>query len=73
MDIRRVGIVFAGGPAPAANAVIAAAGVSLLDAGLEVVGFYHGYSNLHGYDPQAAPLAEDVHYRASRTTADAST
>ncbi len=63
MSIRRVGIVFAGGPAPAANAVIAAAGVSLLDAGLEVVGFYHGYSNLHGYDAAKAPLEPDVHYR----------
>jgi 6-phosphofructokinase 1 len=63
VNIRRVGIVFAGGPAPAANAVIAAAGVSLLDAGLEVVGFYHGYSNLALFDPVQAPLLPDQHFR----------
>ncbi len=63
LTIRRVGILFAGGPAPAANAVIAAAGVSLLDAGVEVLGFYHGYSNLAAYDPSKAPLLADEHYR----------
>ncbi len=42
----RVGILFAGGPAPAANAVISAAAASFLRAGAQVVGIKHGYSRL---------------------------
>ena len=61
--VRRVGIVFAGGPAPAANAVISAAGVSLLDHDREVVGFFHGYSNLSEYHPVSHRLVPDRHYR----------
>ena len=34
-SIRRVGIIFSGGPAPAANAVISAAAVSFLEEGVE--------------------------------------
>lgn len=62
-DIRRVGIVFSGGPAPAANAVISAAAVSFLENGREVVGFFHGYSNLEHYHPVTHRLQRDVHYR----------
>ncbi|MBK8168982.1 MAG: 6-phosphofructokinase [Sandaracinaceae bacterium] len=61
--IRRVGIVFAGGPAPGANAVISAAAGSFLDEGCEVVGFFHGYSNLQEYDRTTRPLKEDEDYR----------
>jgi 6-phosphofructokinase 1 len=43
---RRVGILFAGGPAPAANAVISTAASSFLRNGIEVVGILYGYSNL---------------------------
>lgn len=59
---RRVGIVFAGGPAPAANAVIAAAATSFIEDGRTVVGFFHGYSNLQDYDAEH-PLVADEHYR----------
>ncbi len=62
-SIRRVGIVFAGGPAPAANAVISAAATSFLEDGREVIGFSHGYSNLQDYDPQTHPMVADEHYR----------
>lgn len=61
--IKRVGIVFAGGPAPGANAVISSAAVSLLDSGREVVGFFHGYSNLQDYHPVSHRLLPDEHYR----------
>jgi len=60
-QIRKVGMLFSGGPAPAANAVISAAALSFLDAGAEVVGFLDGYTNLEGYDP-ARPLVEGKHY-----------
>ena len=61
--VRRVGIVFSGGPAPAANAVISAAAISFLDDGREVIGFFHGYSNLAEYHPVTHRLLPDEHYR----------
>src|SRR5580704_5110473 len=61
--VKRVGIVFSGGPAPAANAVISAAAISFLDDGREVIGFFHGYSNLSEYHPVTHRLLPDEHYR----------
>jgi ATP-dependent phosphofructokinase / diphosphate-dependent phosphofructokinase len=60
-SIRRVAILFAGGPAPAANAVISTAAVSFLRNGIEVVGILYGYSGLTDYSPEN-PLVEDKHY-----------
>lgn len=54
---KRVAILFAGGPAPAANAVISAAAASFLRAGVEVIGIKHGYSSLADFDP-SKPLEE---------------
>jgi len=48
---KRVGVVFSGGPAPAANAVISATVSSFRRAGIEVVGFLHGYQGLIEYEP----------------------
>lgn len=45
----RVAVLFAGGPAPAANAVISTAAVSFLRNGIEVVGILNGYSCLVEY------------------------
>jgi 6-phosphofructokinase 1 len=42
-------MLFSGGPAPAANAVISAAALSFLNAGVEVVGFLDGYENLERF------------------------
>ena len=50
-NIRRVAILFAGGPAPAANAVISTAAVSFLRNNIEVYGIRHGYSQLVEYGP----------------------
>ena len=61
--IRRVGIIFSGGPAPAANAVISAAATSFLEDGREVVGFFHGYSSLQDYNKEKSPLLPGEHYR----------
>ena len=61
--VKRVAIVFAGGPAPAANAVISAAATSFIEDGREVVGFFHGYSNLQEYHPLKKRLLPDEHYR----------
>ncbi len=62
-DLRRVAILFSGGPAPAANAVISAAAISFLESGREVVGIFHGYSHLQDYHPITHRLLPDVHYR----------
>ncbi len=64
--IKRVGIIFAGGPAPAANAVISSAAVSFLEDEREVIGFFHGYSNLQEYHPVTHRLLPDKHYRILR-------
>ena len=61
--IKRVGLVFSGGPAPAANAVISSAAISFLEDDREVIGFFHGYSNLHEYHPVTHRLLPDEHYR----------
>ena len=45
-DFRRVAILFAGGPAPAANAVISTAANSFLRNDIEVIGIMNGYSHL---------------------------
>lgn len=60
-SFRRVAILFAGGPAPAANAVISTAAVSFLRQGIEVYGILHGYSSLADYTPEK-PLEEGKAY-----------
>ena len=61
--IKRVAIVFSGGPAPAANAVISSAAISFIEDDREVIGFFHGYSNLQDYHPVTHRLLPDEHYR----------
>jgi 6-phosphofructokinase 1 len=61
-SIRRVGILFAGGPAPGANAVISSAALAFVKAGVEVIGFVHGYSKLQNYDEEKCPLVEGDAY-----------
>jgi ATP-dependent phosphofructokinase / diphosphate-dependent phosphofructokinase len=51
-QIRKVAILFAGGPAPAANAVISTCSAAFLRNGIGVVGIKHGYSNLADYSPE---------------------
>jgi ATP-dependent phosphofructokinase / diphosphate-dependent phosphofructokinase len=59
--IKKAAILFAGGPAPAANAVISAAAVSFLRHGSEVIGIKHGYSPFEKFGPDQ-PLVEGKHY-----------
>jgi 6-phosphofructokinase 1 len=60
-NIRRAAILFAGGPAPAANAVISTAAVSFLRNNIEILGILYGYSGLVKYSPQR-PLEEGRDY-----------
>ncbi len=60
-EIRRVAILFAGGPAPAANAVISTAAAAFNRHGIEVLGILHGYAHLVEYSPEN-PLKEGRDY-----------
>ncbi len=60
-EVQRVAILFSGGPAPAANAVIASAAMAFSRAGIEPLGLLHGYSRLMKYTPGQA-LAEGTDY-----------
>ena len=64
--LKRVAIVFSGGPAPAANAVISSAASALVRAGVEVLGIQHGYTALQDYDPETRPLVEGDDYRVMK-------
>lgn len=59
--IKRVGMLFSGGPAPAANAVICAAALSFINNGSEVIGFLDGYERLEDFSPER-PLRAGVDY-----------
>ncbi|QDS99870.1 6-phosphofructokinase [Adhaeretor mobilis] len=60
-NFRKAAILFAGGPAPGANAVISAAATSFLRHDIEVVGVKHGYSGLVQFGPDH-PLVEGEDY-----------
>ena len=60
-QFRRVAILFAGGPAPGANAVISTAATSFMRNGTEVVGMKHGYSSLAEYSADK-PLVQGGDY-----------
>lgn len=60
-EIRRVAILFSGGPAPSANAVIASAASTFSRNGIEVLGILNGYSHLMKYKP-GDKLEEGVAY-----------
>jgi 6-phosphofructokinase 1 len=53
-SFRRVALLFAGGPAPAANAVISTAAVSFQRNDIEAVGIMNGYSRLVNFGPSSS-------------------
>lgn len=66
--IKRVAILFAGGPAPAANAVISTAAASFLKHGIEVIGVRHGYSHLVEYSPEKPLVADQDYFKITQKT-----
>ena len=60
--IRRVGLLFSGGPAPAANAVISAAASAFRRSGRDVLGVRHGYGALMEFDRATRPLVAEQDY-----------
>ena len=61
VPFNRVAVLFSGGPAPGANAVISSCASSFQKAGVEVVGIKHGYSYLMEYS-LSKPLVENQDY-----------
>jgi len=59
--LEKVAILFSGGPAPAANAVISAAADSFLRVGIEVVGIKYGYSAFEEFSADK-PLEKGKHF-----------
>jgi 6-phosphofructokinase 1 len=64
-DIKRIGMLFSGGPAPAANAVISAATLNFLNNGVQVIGFFDGYEDLEQYSEER-PLLQGEHWQCLR-------
>ncbi len=60
-EFRRVAVLFAGGPAPAANAVISTCAAAFSRNGIQAIGILHGYSNLINFSPEN-PLREEKEY-----------
>ncbi|MGL4594836.1 MAG: 6-phosphofructokinase [Thermoguttaceae bacterium] len=60
-EIKKVAILFSGGPAPAANAVIGSAAVCFARAGIEVYGMKNGYTHLIDYK-EGMIFTEGEHY-----------
>ena len=61
--IKKVALLFSGGPAPGANSVISTCAIYCLNNGVEVVGIKYGYSNLIDFTSDK-PLEEGKHYIA---------
>ncbi len=59
--LKHVGIVFSGGPAPAANTVISAVASACLKKGIKVTGFLYGYKFLENYSKDKG-LIKGRHY-----------
>ncbi|MEZ6128270.1 MAG: 6-phosphofructokinase [Planctomycetaceae bacterium] len=59
--IKKVALLFSGGPAPGANAVISTCAISCLNKGIDVVGIKYGYSNLINFS-EDKPLQEGHDY-----------
>ena len=57
-----VGILFSGGPAPSANAVISSVSLSFLDNNIPVIGIMRGYEYLMEFNKSNPKLKKDVHY-----------
>ncbi len=60
--IKHVGILFSGGPAPAANAVISAVVMNFINVGVEVYGFMQGFEFIQNYE-EGKPLTPEEHYK----------
>lgn len=60
---KKVAVVFSGGPAPSANAVISSVSLNFLNDRIPVVGFYNGFEYLEKFNPgDQYSLVEGLHF-----------
>jgi 6-phosphofructokinase 1 len=61
---KKVALLFSGGPAPAANAVISSVALNFFKSRIPVVGLFHGFEFLEAFDADNRySLVEDIHYQ----------
>jgi 6-phosphofructokinase len=61
---KKIGILFSGGPAPSANAVISSVALNFINAKVPIIGFFFGFEFLEHYDHKNRYcLAPNVHYQ----------
>lgn len=59
----KVALVFSGGPAPSANAVISSVALSFINAKIPLLGFFDGFEHLENFDQSNRfSLVEGIHY-----------
>lgn len=60
---KKVALVFSGGPAPSANAVISSVSLNFINEKIPIIGFFYGFEFLEDYDPaDRFSLLQDIHY-----------
>ncbi|MFC1670320.1 6-phosphofructokinase [Spirochaetota bacterium] len=59
---KKVGILFSGGPAPSANAVISSTAIRFLDSNIHCVGIMRGFEYLQDFNKDYPKLRKDLHY-----------
>ncbi len=66
---KKVAVLFSGGPAPAANAVISSVSLSFINAKIPILGFFYGFESLENFDEQnRLSLKEGTHYEVLDTS-----
>ncbi len=64
MERKKVGILFSGGPAPAANSVLSSLTLSFVNEDIQVIGFMKGFEYLENFNKKdPLSLLQDYHYR----------
>src|SRR5271157_848964 len=58
----KVGILFSGGPAPSANAVISSVALNCLDKNIPVIGIVRGYEFVQDFNKNNPKIRKEIHY-----------
>ena len=58
----KVGILFSGGPAPSANAVISSVALNFLDNDIPVLGIMRGYEFIQDFNKNNPKIRKEIHY-----------
>ncbi|MCU0276239.1 MAG: 6-phosphofructokinase, partial [Acidobacteria bacterium] len=62
---KKAAILFSGGPAPSANAVISSVALNFINARVPIIGFFFGFEFLEDFDRKTRySLSANVHYQA---------